>query len=209
MSLERWTDTAGGWSESAAGTDHPGRCLPLDAELESVGPDPRRNGHRLTPFPVAARNGNPSHSWPHAMPGDTMRELMAITKALADEQRVRMLLALRRQELCVCQIVELVGLATSTVSKHMSILKQARLVESRKEGRWMYYRLPCDEAPEMVRQAMTWVFEHLGNDPHTLRDEQKLEEICQVDPHALCAARGDGQGCRSKTRPREVAVCAE
>ena len=79
---------------------------------------------------------------------------MAVTKALADEQRVRMLLALRRQELCVCQIVELVGLATSTVSKHMSILKQARLVESRKEGRWMYYRLPCDDAPELVRQAM-------------------------------------------------------
>jgi len=206
MSLERGTDTAGGWSESAAGTDHPGRCLPLDAELESVCPDLRHNGQRLTPFPVAARNGNSIHSWPHAMPGDTMRELMAITKALADEQRVRMLLALRRQELCVCQIVELVGLATSTVSKHMSILKQARLVESRKEGRWMYYRLPCDDAPEMVRQAMTWVFEHLGNDPRILRDEQKLEEICQVDPHALCAARGDGLGCGSKPRRREVAT---
>ena len=113
---------------------------------------------------------------------------MAVTKALADEQRVRMLLALRRQELCVCQIVELVGLATSTVSKHMSILKQARLVESRKEGRWMYYRLPSDDAPELVRQAMGWVFEHLGNDPCILRDEQKLEEICRVDPHTLCAA---------------------
>ena len=138
-----------------------------------------------------------------------MRELMAITKALADEQRVRMLLALRRQELCVCQIVELVGLATSTVSKHMSILKQARLVDSRKEGRWMYYRLPCEDAPEMVRQAMTWVFEHLGNDPRTLRDEQKLEEICQVDPHSLCSARGDGRGCESKPRRREVAVCPE
>jgi ABC-type sugar transport system ATPase subunit len=59
------------------------------------------------------------------------------------------------------------------------------------------------------RQAMTWVFEHLGNDPRTLRDEQKLEEICQVDPHTLCAARGDGQGCGSKTRSRQVAVCAE
>ncbi len=131
---------------------------------------------------------------------------MAVTKALADEQRVRMLLALRRQELCVCQIVELVGLATSTVSKHMSILKQARLVESRKEGRWMYYRLPCDEASEMVRQAMTWVFEHLGTDPCILRDEQKLEEICQVDPHTLCAARGDGLDCGSKSRRREVAA---
>ena len=160
----------------------------------------------LTPFATAARNGNSIHSWPHAIPGEIMREFMAVTKALADEQRVRMLLALRRQELCVCQIVELVGLATSTVSKHMSILKQARLVESRKEGRWMYYRLPCDQAPELVRQAMSWVFEHLRHDPLILRDEQNLEEICQVDPHALCAARGDGQGCGGKSRPREVAT---
>lgn len=213
MSLERLTDTAGGWSESATGTDQPGRCLPLEAELGSAVPGRRRNGHlngpRLTPFPGAAKNGYSIQFWPHAMPGDTMRELMAVTKALADEQRVRMLLALRRQELCVCQIVELVGLATSTVSKHMSILKQARLVESRKEGRWMYYRLPCEEAPEMVRQAMTWVFEHLGNDPRILRDEQRLEEICQVDPHSLCSARGDGRGCGSKSRRREKAVGPE
>ena len=69
---------------------------------------------------------------------------MAITKALADEQRVRVLLALERGELCVCQIVELMGLATSTISKHMSILKQARLVDSRKQGRWIYYRRADD-----------------------------------------------------------------
>ena len=70
-----------------------------------------------------------------------MRDLMAVTKALADESRVRILLALEAGELCVCQIVELLQLAPSTVSKHMSILKQARLLESRKEGRWMFYRL--------------------------------------------------------------------
>ena len=209
MSLEQWTDTAAGWSPSETGTDRNERCLSPGEELEVPNQDLRRNSERLTPFPTAARNGNSIHSWPHAIPGEMMRELMAVTKALADEQRVRMLLALRRQELCVCQIVELVGLATSTVSKHMSILKQARLVESRKQGRWMYYRLPCDQAPELVRQAMTWVFEHLGNDACVLRDEQKLEEICQIDPHALCVARGDGQGCRSKTRPREVAICPE
>ena len=69
-----------------------------------------------------------------------MRDLMAVIKALADENRVRVLLALGAGELCVCQIVELLGLAPSTVSKHLSILKQARLVESRKEGRWMFYR---------------------------------------------------------------------
>ena len=48
-----------------------------------------------------------------------MREFMNITKALADENRVRALLALRKGELCVCQITELFGLAASTVSKHL------------------------------------------------------------------------------------------
>jgi ArsR family transcriptional regulator len=55
-----------------------------------------------------------------------MREFMNITKALADENRVRTLLALRKGELCVCQTTEL-GLAPSTVSKHLSILYQAGL----------------------------------------------------------------------------------
>ena len=54
-----------------------------------------------------------------------MREFMAVLKALADENRVRAVAALRGRELCVCQIVELLGLANSTVSKHMAILKQA------------------------------------------------------------------------------------
>jgi len=165
--------------------------------------DPLR---RLTTIPEAAKNGHAFHAWPHAADGEMMREFMAITRALADEQRVRMLLALRRQELCVCQIVEVVGLATSTVSKHMSILKQARLVDSRKEGRWIYYRLPCAQAPALVQQAVRWVCEHLENDPRILRDEQKIEGIRQVEPHDLCAARDNGQSCGSEPRRRNVAA---
>ena len=76
-----------------------------------------------------------------------MRELLAAMKALADENRLRVVRALKGRELCLCQIVELLGLATSTVSRHMSILHQARLVESRKEGRWTYFRLD-ENAPK-------------------------------------------------------------
>ncbi len=122
-----------------------------------------------------------------------MRDFMAISKALADEQRVRVLLALQRGELCVCQVVELLGLATSTVSKHMSILKQARLVESRKEGRWMYYRLAGDDAPEVVRQATAWVASSLASDPQVLRDKKRLASICTSDPHELCVAQESGK----------------
>lgn len=82
-----------------------------------------------------------------------MRHLMPITKALADEHRVCTLLALRRQELCVCQIVAWIRLATSTVSEHTSILKQAGLVDSRKQGRWIYSRLAGPDAPFQAKSA--------------------------------------------------------
>jgi DNA-binding transcriptional ArsR family regulator len=67
-----------------------------------------------------------------------------IASALSDATRVRILMALCGGELCACQIVMLIGLAQSTVSKHLSVLKQAGLVTSRKCGRWIYFKLADD-----------------------------------------------------------------
>ena len=121
-----------------------------------------------------------------------MREFMNITKALADENRVRALLALRKGELCVCQITELFGLAASTVSKHLSILYQAGLVEARKEGRWMYYRLPGKEAPATVRRAIDWVAQSVNGAPRVAEDTARLKKILAMDPVELCKRQ-----CRS------------
>ena len=111
---------------------------------------------------------------------------MNITKALADESRVRTLLALRQGELCVCQITELFGFAPSTVSKHLSILFQARLVESRKDGRWIYYQLPGKNAPAAVREALAWIEKALADSPQALEDNKKLNIILKQDPVDLC-----------------------
>jgi ArsR family transcriptional regulator, arsenate/arsenite/antimonite-responsive transcriptional repressor len=115
-----------------------------------------------------------------------MREFMNVTKALADETRVRALLALRTGELCVCQITELLGLAVSTVSKHLSILYQAGLVESRKEGRWIYYRRPGKDAPVAVRGAIAWVEKSLSENPRIVEDARQLKKLLKVDPAELC-----------------------
>ncbi|NLH41627.1 MAG: winged helix-turn-helix transcriptional regulator [Planctomycetes bacterium] len=115
-----------------------------------------------------------------------MRDVLDVTKALADGNRLRVLMALAGGELCVCQIVELLQLAPSTTSKHMSILRQARLVESRKEGRWMYYRLPDREAPKVVKDALAWVRRHLAESPQIGRDKKELAKILSMDPEQLC-----------------------
>ena len=111
---------------------------------------------------------------------------MAVTKALADEKRLRMLLALRGGELCVCQITELFGLAASTISKHLSILYQAGLVDSRKEGRWIFYSLPAKGASLAAREAIRWVAKSLANDPRTAEDAARLKKVLAMDPVELC-----------------------
>lgn len=120
------------------------------------------------------------------MNGESMRSALRVTKALADLQRVRILMMLRPGELCVCQIVEVLALAPSTVSKHLSILAGAGLVDSRKEGRWGYYRLPEGTTGAFVRPALKWLGEALEDDEMTERDAKKLKTVLACEPEALC-----------------------
>ena len=114
---------------------------------------------------------------------------MAITKALSDPNRVRILLSLNRGELCVCQITELFGLATSTVSKHLSILHHARLILSRKTERWVYYRLPDKSAPVVVREALDWVHKSLAKTDEAAADGKRLAKILKMDLADICRRR--------------------
>ncbi len=115
-----------------------------------------------------------------------MRDFMAITKALSDPNRVRILLALRKGELCVCQITELFGFAPSTISKHLSILHHASLILSRKSERWVYYRLPDKAAPVAVREALTWIHKSLAKTDEAAADAKKLKRILQITPAVIC-----------------------
>jgi DNA-binding transcriptional ArsR family regulator len=115
-----------------------------------------------------------------------MRDFLNLTKALADGTRVRILLALRDRELCACQITELFGLAPSTMSKHFYLLRQAGLVDSRKDGRWVYYALPGQGASPAVREALAWVQKSLGDEPRIAEDAKKLKKVIKCDPADLC-----------------------
>lgn len=110
-----------------------------------------------------------------------MRATLRVTKALSDGQRVRILMMLRGGELCVCRIVEVLALAPSTVSKHLSILSEADLVEVRKDGRWAYYRLPQGEARKAVRPVLKWLEETLVCEPVVVRDAKTLISILAGD----------------------------
>jgi DNA-binding transcriptional ArsR family regulator len=112
-------------------------------------------------------------------------EVASIAKALAGPGRLRVVGALTSGELCVCQIVELLELAPSTVSRHMAVLQGAGLVESRKDGRWVYYRLPEEPEPH-VAGALKWALETFGATEQDPRDKRKLKNINQSDLEEIC-----------------------
>jgi DNA-binding transcriptional ArsR family regulator len=127
-----------------------------------------------------------------------MRRIVRTTKALADENRIRIIGVLKGRELCVCQLIELLCLAPSTVSKHLSILKNARLIDSRKQGRWMYYRLADEEgAPNQVIEALDWMIRSIAETDQFISDNSRMEEILRIDPEILCSQQNRSGSCET------------
>jgi DNA-binding transcriptional ArsR family regulator len=95
----------------------------------------------------------------------TLARVLDVARALADPSRLTALVALAAGEMCLCQVVDLLGLAPSTVSKHMNQLLAAGLVERRKVGRWHYFRVAGDAAPPEVSAALEWLRSALAGVP--------------------------------------------
>jgi ArsR family transcriptional regulator, arsenate/arsenite/antimonite-responsive transcriptional repressor len=133
-----------------------------------------------------------------------MRDVVTIAKALSDENRVCIVAMLDGRELCVCQVIELLELAPSTVSKHLAILKQARLIEGRKDGRWMYDRLADEDAPEAALAALHWTLQTLKGDKRLRDDARRLKQILAMDPEVLCSQQRD----RTQVESSACSSCA-
>ncbi|MBN2139476.1 MAG: winged helix-turn-helix transcriptional regulator [Desulfovibrionaceae bacterium] len=83
-----------------------------------------------------------------------MKKFIRVMKALSDPGRVKAVKMLEAGELCVCQIRAGLGLAQPTVSKHLKILEDAGLIQGRKVGRWVHYRLAGDQGSEYGRAML-------------------------------------------------------
>lgn len=124
-----------------------------------------------------------------------MLDFLNITRALSDENRIRILMALRERDLCVCQVTAFLDLAPSTTSKHLSVLRQARLIESRKLGKWVYYHLAADSASPLVQKALAWVLDALREHPAVLRDQEHIKEVLAREDLLGAALGPDHKEC--------------
>jgi len=96
-----------------------------------------------------------------SMPADGPLESTAeLFKVFGDPTRAKIICALNISELCVCDISELLGMTVSAISHQLRILKQARLVRSRRDGRTIYYKLDDEHVSQMFNTA----FEHISEE---------------------------------------------
>ena len=105
-----------------------------------------------------AHTASPESANP-SMPGPSVIDDLAdFFKIFGDSTRVRILLALDKGEMCVCDISETLDMSMSAISHQLRILKDARLVTNRRDGRTMYYRL-CDDHIKIVLET---ALEHMN-----------------------------------------------
>lgn len=93
---------------------------------------------------------------------DVITRVADIFKVLSDPTRIRIVFALSKADLCVCDLASLVGLSVSAVSHQLRLLRNLGLVKCRKEGRLVYYSLKDEHTRRLLRD----VLEHLQGDGH-------------------------------------------
>lgn len=104
-----------------------------------------------------------------------MRQFLKVFKALSDPNRVRIVKMLEDKPLCVCEIKDILGLANSTVSKHLSLLRDAELIIDEKDGKWVYYRLNTLEFEKYVNQILPLLKDWLNDEPKVLNDRNQAQ----------------------------------
>jgi ArsR family transcriptional regulator len=110
-----------------------------------------------------------------------MKSYLKVFKALSDKNRLRIMKMLETKPMCVCEITAVLSLAPSTVSKHLSLLHEAGLIEDRKQGRWVNYSLPGKNLIPLVSEMLKLLCRSLKDNPEVMADMEKAKKASRVE----------------------------
>jgi DNA-binding transcriptional ArsR family regulator len=135
--------------------------------------------------------------------GPRLGDLVDTAKGLAHPARLRLLAMLASGELCVCQMIAVLGLAPSTVSQHLSVLDHGGLVSERKEGKLVFYRLREDGPAGALLPPL---LDLLAADPDAKADRKVIAQLRRVPVAVLCAADLDLTAVGVRATERKLAA---
>jgi ArsR family transcriptional regulator, arsenate/arsenite/antimonite-responsive transcriptional repressor len=110
-------------------------------------------------------------------------EKVKLFKALSDPNRLRILKMLQTKPLCVCEITYVLELAASTVSKHLSILKEVDFIKEKKEGKWVNYSINSNNTDGRVASILSSLDFWISDENLIIEDKKK---ILKVNREAVC-----------------------
>ncbi|MGB7970340.1 MAG: metalloregulator ArsR/SmtB family transcription factor [Candidatus Deferrimicrobiaceae bacterium] len=116
----------------------------------------------------------------------SLREYEMVMKAVADPTRVRILKLLEAGEMCGCQIVAVLEMSQSTISKHLFLLKMAGLVKERKEKKWVHYALARSGGSRYARKMLNTLRNWLNDDSVVERDKKREALARELGPASIC-----------------------
>lgn len=104
-----------------------------------------------------------------------MKNLVNFFKAMGEDTRVKILTMLLKEEMCICELIDELGLSQSAVSHHMKILKQADLVNDRRDGKWTFYSINKDGFATHLAGLQENFVIPIAAYTYEVRQEQKIE----------------------------------
>jgi ArsR family transcriptional regulator, arsenate/arsenite/antimonite-responsive transcriptional repressor len=113
-----------------------------------------------------------------------MRDLIKVFKALSDPNRIRILKMLEARHLCVCEITDILKLAPSTVSKHLSLLRDVDFILDEKDGKWVNYSLNTSLTTKYINELLPLIKKWLPEDDKIKSD---LIHVKSVDRNHVCS----------------------
>ena len=114
-----------------------------------------------------------------------MKETAKLFKALSEEVRLRIIGLLLHGELCVCDLMAVLDLPQSTISRHLSYLTNTGWLAGERRGVWMYYRLR-DHGGDLQQELMAVLSRHLMELPAVARDQARLTHYLQTKNPSAC-----------------------
>lgn len=112
---------------------------------------------------------------------ETIENLTTITKALSDSNRLKIIALLRSKSLCVCEIEYLLSLAQPTISTHLKVLVNAKLIKSEKQGTWVIYHLISDKLSNVLKKVVESSLDYLDKS-YTIEKLLKKQKTLNIRP---------------------------
>ena len=110
-----------------------------------------------------------------------IEEKTKLFKSLSDSNRLRILKMLQVKPLCVCEITDVLQLATSTVSKHLSILKETGFIIEEKDGKWVNYLINPRPSDARISSILSTLDFWISDDQIIIIDKQKVQKVDRVE----------------------------